>query len=61
MEIIVSEQPQGRGGALAAQQEEAEFNLRNREELGVVTCPQRFAEHVLALKVVYMESVLKNS
>lgn len=51
----------GVGGTLGAQQEEATLKLRGQEDLGVLPCPLKFAEHVLGLKVVYMERVLRNS
>lgn len=53
--------PQGPGRALVAQEEEAKLKLRGQEEPGEVTRHLGFAEQVLALKVVYMDSVLRNS
>lgn len=44
-----------------AQEEEAKLKLRGQEEPGEVTRHLGFAEQVLALKVVYMDSVLRNS
>lgn len=44
-----------------AQEKEAKLKLRGQEEPGEVTRHLGFAEQVLALKVVYMDSVLRNS